>query len=99
MLLEVCVDTIEGAKAAERGGAGRIELCAALSEGGLTPSAGLMRQAARLGIPAFAMIRPRAGLFDFGPEDLAIMEAAYRRRAATPGWLAWCWARKMKPVP
>lgn len=73
MLLEVCVDTIEGAYAAKCGGAGRIELCAALSEGGLTPSAGLMAAVARLGIPVFAMIRPRSGFFHFSSDEEAIM--------------------------
>lgn len=73
VLLEVCVDTFEGAEAAVRGGAGRIELCAALSEGGLTPSAGLMRAAAALPVPVHAMIRPRGGLFHFTDRDLAIM--------------------------
>ena len=74
MLFEVCVDTIAGAKAAMRGGAGRIELCSALSEGGLTPSAGLMQEAASLNVPVYAMIRPRAGLFHFSTEEQAIME-------------------------
>jgi copper homeostasis protein len=73
VLLEVCVDTLQGAEAAVRGGAGRVELCSALSEGGLTPSAGLMRAAAALPLPVYAMIRPRAGLFHFTPEDAAIM--------------------------
>jgi len=75
VLLEICVDTIAGAQAAVRGGAGRIELCSALSEGGLTPSAGLMRAAAALPVPVYAMIRPRAGLFRFSPEDEAVMRA------------------------
>jgi copper homeostasis protein len=73
ILLEICVDTIEGAQAAVGGGARRIELCSALSEGGLTPSAGLMRAAAALPVPVHAMIRPRGGLFHFTPEDEAIM--------------------------
>lgn len=71
--LEVCVDTIDGVLAAKAGGAARVELCAALSEGGLTPSSGLMRAAASAGIPCFAMIRPRSGLFHFGASDMAIM--------------------------
>ncbi|MEM1388740.1 MAG: copper homeostasis protein CutC [Pseudomonadota bacterium] len=73
-LLEVCVDTIEGAEAAMRGGAGRIELCAALSEGGLTPSVGLVRAAAELPIPVYAMIRPRSGLFDFSDAEIRVMQ-------------------------
>jgi len=73
--LEVCVDTLAGAKAAQEGGADRVELCSSLSEGGLTPSAGLMQAAARLDIPCVAMIRPRSGLFDFDAGDLPIMLA------------------------
>lgn len=72
-LLEVCVDTLDGALAAVRGGAGRIELCSALSEGGLTPSVGLMRAAAQLPVPCYAMIRPRSGLFYFSPAEETIM--------------------------
>lgn len=75
VLLEVCVDTIEGAASAARGGAGRIELCASLSEGGLTPSVGLMRAAARLPVPSYAMIRPRSGLFGFSEAEAEIMMA------------------------
>lgn len=72
-MLEVCVDSVDGVQAAIAGGAGRVELCAALSEGGLTPSAGLMRAAAALPVRAFAMIRPRAGLFAFSTAEIALM--------------------------
>ena len=73
--LEICVDTLDGAEAAVAGGADRIELCSSLSEGGLTPSIGLMQAAAALPIPVHAMIRPRSGLFEFSDGDAKIMEA------------------------
>ncbi|MBC2835952.1 copper homeostasis protein CutC [Paragemmobacter straminiformis] len=62
-LLEVCVDTPDGLQAAIEGGADRIELCAALALGGLTPSAGLIEAARSAPRPVLAMIRPRAGGF------------------------------------
>lgn len=71
--LEVCVDTLEGALTAADNGADRIELCAALSEGGLTPSYGLMRATSALPIPVFAMIRPRRGKFVFSLQEKALM--------------------------
>lgn len=86
-MLEVCVDTFEGASAAVRGGAGRVELCASLSEGGLTPSAGLMRAAAALPVPCYAMIRPRSGLFAFSDDEVRIMltDIATARAAGLAG--------------
>lgn len=73
ILLEVCVEDAAGLTAAVEGGADRIELCSALSVGGLTPSSGLMRLAARAPVPVYAMIRPRAGDFVFDADDVAIM--------------------------
>ena len=75
MTLEVCVDTAEGLAQAVAGGADRIELCAALAVGGLTPSAGLMALAAGCGVPVVAMIRPRAGDFVWSEVEVGMMEA------------------------
>ena len=73
--LEVCIDSAEGLAEAVAGGADRIELCAALALGGLTPSAGLIELAARCGVPVVAMIRPRAGDFTWSEVEVAMMEA------------------------
>ncbi|GLU28524.1 copper homeostasis protein CutC [Brucella sp. NBRC 12950] len=75
ILLEVCVDDAEGLDAAIKGGADRIELCAALAIGGLTPSIGLMQLSAKAPIPIMVMIRPRAGSFVWTEDELQIMEA------------------------
>ncbi len=69
MILEICVDDAAGLTAAVKGGADRIELCAALSGGGVPPSSGLLQLAARYDVPVSVMIRPRAGDFVFSGED------------------------------
>lgn len=73
ILLEVCVEDAAGLASAIEGGADRIELCSALSVGGLTPSPGLMTVAGRLDIPVYAMIRPRPGNFVFDANDIDVM--------------------------
>lgn len=72
-IVEICVDTPQGIAAAVQGGADRIELCAALALGGLTPSVGLMTAAADCGVPVHAMIRPRAGGFIWSHAELTAM--------------------------
>lgn len=73
--LEVCVDSAASLAAAATGGADRIELCSALSRGGLTPSPGLIAIAQRKAFPCHVMIRPRAGDFVYDDAELAQMEA------------------------
>ena len=73
ILLEICVDDPLGLAEAQAGGADRVELCAALALGGLTPTAGLMATA--VGIRCHAMIRPRSGDFCFSPAEVAVMRA------------------------
>ena len=75
VILEICADSPEGLAAAIEGGADRIELCAALNLGGLTPSPGMIEKARKARIPVVAMVRPRAGDFVYGPDDLEVMEA------------------------
>lgn len=65
-ILEACVDSLDAALAAERAGADRIELCAGLELGGLSPSAGLIKAVSEaLKIPVFVLLRPRAGDFNY----------------------------------
>ena len=73
-LVEAAVDTIESALSAERAGAGRIELCASLSDAGITPSGGLIAAAVeRCRIPVFVLIRPRGGSFGYSDGEMEIM--------------------------
>ena len=74
-LLEICVESVAAAEAAERGGANRIELCSELRVRGLTPRADLMRDAReRVRIPIHAMIRPRDGDFFYSDAEFAAMK-------------------------
>lgn len=62
--IEICVEGIDGLVAAQNAGADRVELCASLLEGGLTPSLGTVRQALDIArIPFHVIVRPRGGDF------------------------------------
>ena len=71
--LEICTGDPEGIMAAMHGGADRIELCSALSEGGLTPSIGLISFSSEI-LPTNVLIRPRPGDFVYSPEEVGVME-------------------------
>lgn len=70
VVIEAAVESLDAALAAARGGADRLELCANLDVGGTTPSAELLAAVkSHVGIPVFAMIRPRAGPFVCTPAE------------------------------
>lgn len=74
--LEICVETLQACHAASLGGADRIELCAALGEGGVTPSRGFLGAALTLSeVPVHTLIRPRAGDFLYSGKEFEVMLA------------------------
>jgi copper homeostasis protein len=74
-VLEITVETLEAALAAQRGGARRIELCSQLAQDGLTPSSELMGVVRRqVQLPIFAMIRPRGGDFVYSGAEFEAMQ-------------------------
>ncbi len=72
VLTEVCVQSSAGARAAAHGGADRIELCAALELGGITPSAGMLEAVVDV-IPTHVLIRPRPGDFCYDSSEIRVM--------------------------
>ena len=92
-ILEVCVDSYASATAAIAGGADRLELCSALSVGGLTPSAALLRQIRRVSdIPIRCLMRPRGGDFLYTKEEVEqmAMEMRVLRDAGADGFVIGC---------
>ena len=92
-LLEVCVDSLESARAAIRGGADRLELCSALAIGGLTPYKGLLKQIRKeRDIPIRCLMRPRAGDFLYTPEEIQLMASQIRelKAAGADGFVIGC---------
>lgn len=92
-LLEVCVDSYASAMAAIQGGADRLELCGALSVGGLTPSAGLLHQIRLVSdIQVRCLMRPRAGDFLYTKDEISQMvwEMEVLKAAGTNGFVIGC---------
>ncbi|EOL8956277.1 copper homeostasis protein CutC [Cronobacter dublinensis] len=73
-LLEICCYSLACAVTAQEAGADRIELCSAVNEGGLTPSAGVLKGVrAQLTLPVHPIVRPRGGDFCYRADEFATM--------------------------
>ena len=85
-ILEVCVDSVESALAAERGGADRLELCQNLVIGGTTPSPKLFETIRRYSkIPIHVLLRPRFGDFCYTQYEFEMLReevTMYRKLGA-----------------
>jgi copper homeostasis protein len=74
VLVEACVDSVQSAREAAAGGAGRLELCQNLTEGGTTPSWGLVAEVReQVAVPLHVLIRPRGGDFLYSGDEIAVM--------------------------
>ena len=74
-ILEVCVDSLDSARAAISAGADRLELCSALAVGGLTPYTALLRQIRReSSIPVRCLMRHRAGDFCYPEHEQELLK-------------------------
>ena len=88
MNFEICTDSLEGALAADKYGAKRIELCTALSVGGLTPNFGLIQRCVKKSnIEVHVMIRHKEGDFNYNVNDVEIMkiDIEFARKAGAHG--------------
>lgn len=75
-MIEVCAYSFDSCLTAQRSGADRVELCGGMAEGGITPSAGLIRLARQhLTIRLYVMLRPRGGDFLYSDADVEVMRA------------------------
>lgn len=92
-MLEICVDCVESARVAGLGGADRVELCAALPEGGTTPSLGMIERVRGVFTGRLmVIIRPRGHDFLFDADELLTMRSdiQHSRNAGADGVVIGC---------
>ena len=92
-LLEVSVEGVDGLIVSQENGADRVELCASVLEGGITPSIGMVRQALRRAtVPVFVIVRPRGGDFLYSEDEYESMrqDIIACREVGVPGVVTGC---------
>lgn len=100
MVFELCTDQVESIPIAAQWGFKRIELCAALSVGGLTPSMALIEASTvQQKVEVHVMIRPREGDFQYSPAELDLMkkDISIAHRAGATGVVFGCLNAQFKP--
>jgi copper homeostasis protein len=91
--LEVSAQGVDGLLVAQENGADRVELCASVLEGGITPSIGIVREALRRArVPVFVIVRPRGGDFLYSEAEFASMreDVIALRELGVPGIVSGC---------
>jgi copper homeostasis protein len=92
-LLEVSVEGVDGLLVAQDNGADRVELCASVLEGGITPSIGSVREALRRArVPVFVIVRPRGGDFLYSEAEFESMrqDVIALKQLGVPGVVSGC---------
>jgi copper homeostasis protein len=92
-LLEVSVEGVDGLLVAQDNGADRVELCASVLEGGITPSMGMVREALRRArVPIFVIVRPRGGDFLYSEAEFESMrqDVIELKALGVPGVVSGC---------
>ncbi|MCD7906302.1 MAG: copper homeostasis protein CutC, partial [Clostridium sp.] len=92
-ILEACVDSVESAVAAQRGGANRLELCANLVIGGTTPGVSQFQQIRRAcDVAINVLIRPRYGDFLYTEHEFQMIaeDAKMFRQMGADGIVVGC---------
>ncbi len=92
-LFEISVEGVDGLIVAQENGADRVELCANVLEGGITPSYGCVREALRVAsVPTFVIVRPRGGDFLYSAAEFESMrqDILVCKKLGVPGVVSGC---------